>query len=266
MKEISIFNRIVRWTSEGFEIEADPRHVELILRSLDMDDAKGTTTPGIKIDESEHDIISLDKMESTAYRSLAARCNYLAADRIDIQYAVKELCREMSCPTSISWIKLKKLARYLKAHPRLVMKYKYKDNAGTLNVYSDTDFAGCLKTRRSTSGGCIMRGSHCIKSWATTQAIVALSSGEAEYYGLTKAACLGIGAISLCKDFHIVLKLIVYTDSSAAKGIVARRGLGKLRHLDVQVLWLQERESSVSTYKLRRYGAKITLETLVLNI
>ena len=86
-----------------------------------------------------------------------------------------------------------------------------------------------------------MRGSHCIKSWSTTQAIVALSSGEAEYYGLTKAACLGIGAISLCKDFHIVLKLIVYTDSSAAKGIVARRGLGKLRHLDVQVLWLQER-------------------------
>ena len=61
MKEISILNRIVRWTSEGFEIEADPRHVELILRSLDMDDAKGTTTPGSKIDESEHEIISWTK-------------------------------------------------------------------------------------------------------------------------------------------------------------------------------------------------------------
>ena len=241
MKEISILNRIVRWTSEGFEIEADPRHVELIFKSLEMTDAKGTTTPGIKIDDNEHEIIILDKIASTQYRSLAARCNYLAADRIDIQYAVKELCREMSSPTNVSWIKLKKLARYLQAHPRLVMKYKYQDNSGTLQVYSDTDFAGCLRTRRSTSGGCIMRGSHCIKSWSTTQAIVALSSGEAEYYGLTKAACLGIGAISLCKDFHIVLKLIVYTDSSAAKGIVARRGLGKLRHLDVQVLWLQER-------------------------
>ena len=49
-----------------------------------------------------------------------------------------------------------------------------------LTVWRDADFAGCIKTRRSTSGGLVMRGSHVIKSWSTNQSVVAPSSGEAE--------------------------------------------------------------------------------------
>ena len=47
-KEVRVLNRIVRWTSEGVEYEADPRHVEQIVRDLDLIGAKPVTTPGLK--------------------------------------------------------------------------------------------------------------------------------------------------------------------------------------------------------------------------
>ena len=105
----------------------------------------------------------------------------------------------------------------------------------------DTDHAGCLKTRRSTNGGALMHGKHTIKTWASTQSVIALSSGEAEYYGVVKGASALLGALSLAKDLGLQMKGRVHTDSSAAKGIASRRGLGKTRHIDTQYLWVQER-------------------------
>ena len=49
-----------------------------------------------------------------------------------------------------------------------------------IHVYTDTDWAGCINTRRSTQGGLALLGAHCIKSYSSTQACIALSSGEAE--------------------------------------------------------------------------------------
>ena len=117
----------------------------------------------------------------------------------------------------------------------------------------DTDHAGCLKTRRSTNGGALMHGLHTIKSWSSTQSVIALSSGEAEYYGVVKGASVLLGALSLCKDLGIEMKGRVHTDSSAAKGMASRRGLGKTRHIDTQYLWVQERLSSGS-FTLHKEG------------
>ena len=54
-----------------------------------------------------------------------ARANYLAADRPDIMYAVKGLCRGMAKPTRLYWHKLKRLGRCLVEHGRTVMKLKW---------------------------------------------------------------------------------------------------------------------------------------------
>ena len=62
---------------------------------------------------------------------------------------------------------------------RLVYRYPWQV-ASTLEYYSDTDWAGCPKSRKSTSGGCLMSGSHLLKSWSSTQPSISLSSGEAE--------------------------------------------------------------------------------------
>ena len=145
----------------------------------------------------------------------------------------------MSAPTDLSIAALKRMCRYLAGKPRLVYKYVYQ-RVSEISVYSDTDWAGCPRTRRSTSGGAILIGSHLIKSWSSTQPTVSLSSGEAEFYGLVKASGMGLGFQALMRDAGVDLPVTAYTDSSAAMGISARQGLGKLRHLDTHCLWIQQ--------------------------
>jgi hypothetical protein len=239
-KEATVLNRIVRWTEDGLEYEADPRQAEKLLRECGLEGASAVATPGVRPSAEQ---LSADKDLitglHTAFRGSAARGNYLANDRPDCQFAAKEICRWMSSPTDLSWQAMKRMARYLAGHPRLVVKYPWQQ-ADTVDIYSDTDWAGCPRTRKSTSGGCVMVGSHLLKSWSSTQASVALSSGEAEFYGVLRAAGVGLGFQSLMKDLSIPVKVRVWTDSSAAIGICARQGLGKLRHIDTHTLWVQQ--------------------------
>ena len=80
-----------------------------------------------------------------------------------------------------------------------------------------------------------------IKTWSSTQHIIALSSAEVEFYALLKCACQTIGTMNLALDFGIKLQASVRTDASAALAITQRQGLGKPRHIDVPLLWIQER-------------------------
>ena len=77
--------------------------------------------------------------------------------------------------------------------------------------------------------------------WCKTQAVVALSSAEAEFYGLVRASAETMGLISMYKDLGTHMSGLVLRDASAALAIVARRRLGKLRHLDRKYLWIQEK-------------------------
>ena len=86
-----------------------------------------------------------------------------------------------------------------------------------------------------------MMGTHVLKTWSTNQNVIALSSGEAELYAITKAACQTLGMISLARDFGEEFQSEVKCDANATLGIIHRRGLGKLRHINVPYLWLQEK-------------------------
>ena len=129
---------------------------------------KGVVTPGVKT--TTHQLAGekeLPEKEHTRFRGLAARANYLSADRPDIIFAAKEICRLMAKPTELAWAALKRLGRYLRAKPRLVFSMPFQA-ASAWDVYTDTDWAGCARTRKSTSGGCIMLGKHVIKFWSAT--------------------------------------------------------------------------------------------------
>ena len=197
--------------------------------------------------EYEDDKLDDDELmgpaETTQYRALSARGNFLALDRVDIIYAVKEISRKMSAPCKGDWARLERLAKYLLGKPRLVMRFDFVDDPSftqEARVFTDTDWAGCRRTRRSTTGGCIMWGPHLIRAWSTTQAVVALSSGEAELYGVIRASQEGLGFQSMLKDFGIKVPVSVAADASAALGVVRRKGLGKLRHIETNFLWVQD--------------------------
>ena len=197
----------------------------------------------------------MEGLEVTKYRAIAARANYLAADRPALQYAAKEVCRWMSAPTDVSRLALKRLGRYLLLHPRLVFRFDFQQ-ADRLETHSDTDWAGCLRTRKSTSGGCLLLGRHVLKTWSSTQTSVSLSSGEAEFYGVVRASGIAMGQQSLMRDLGYEMPLRVWTDSSAAMGVCHRQGLGKLRHINTQSLWVRAtvRSGLIELRKVKRRG------------
>ena len=125
--------------------------------------------------------------------------------------------------------------------PRLQYVYAWQNMPREISVYVDTDFAGCKETRRSTSGGTAMIGNCLIKHWSKTQSTISLSSGEAELHGIAQGCSQGLGLQSLLRDAGWHLPLHVHTDATAAIGIARRKGLGKIRHLDVTDLWIQDK-------------------------
>ena len=142
--------------------------------------------------------------------------------------------------------------RYLKDAARLVYDFKWQPECD-LDVYVDTDFAGCQTTRRSTSGGVALRGSHLVKHWSSTQKAVTLSSAEAELCGIVKGCTEALGIQSLGRDLGVSAKVRVHTDSAAAAGICRRSGIGRVRHLAVGQLWVQEglRRGDFQLFKVR---------------
>ena len=90
-----------------------------------------------------------------------------------------------------------------------------------------------------------MVGKHCIRAWCSTQGALALSSAEAEYYSMVEGVLRARGLQNIgreirmdCCDTCVVLE--VHVDSSAAKSFASKRGSGKMRHMEVRWLWLQE--------------------------
>ena len=174
------------------------------------------------------------------YRSAVARCNYLAADRFEIAFTTKELCRAMANPTEMDVKAMNRLIRFLKGLPRMVQRIPFEDRPPTVvEAFVDSDWAGCRKSRKSTSGGILYLGGVAVRAWSSNQNVIALSSGEAEYYAALKGASSALGFQSMLRDLGIHTSITLFTDSSAARGIIHRAGLGKLRHLETGYLWLQ---------------------------
>ena len=114
-KSIRMLNRCLSWGGRALFYESDPRHADIIVQALGMKvgEKRNVTTPGSKIEEMPDDV-PLGPGKAHQYRSLVARANFLALDRADVCFAVKERCRFMQSLTGRSWSALVKLAKYLK--------------------------------------------------------------------------------------------------------------------------------------------------------
>ena len=136
---------------ERWEIEADPRHVEILVSQMGLNnESKAVSTPGVMMTD-EDDGKELDAENRACYRSWTMRASYLSQDRCELQFAVKELARRMQQPNTKNMQAPKRLVRFLKGSPRC------------LDVFSDSDWARCTKTRRSTSSSYVMLGG--LKTW-----------------------------------------------------------------------------------------------------
>ena len=93
-----------------------------MLEGLKLDGGcNSAATPGLNpLREQLEKDASLPVGSHTEFRGFAARANYLSADRIDLQFSAKAICRFMSARTDTSMRALKRMGRYLLRHKRLV--------------------------------------------------------------------------------------------------------------------------------------------------
>ena len=85
-----------------------------------------------------------------------------------------------------------------------------------------------------------MVGKHLLRAWSSTQPSIAMSSAEAEYYAPVEGATRSLGLQSMMRELGLRKNIFVQTGSSAAKSFASQRGLGRMRHIEVKDLWLQE--------------------------
>jgi hypothetical protein len=257
-KEVKILNRTIRWCQDKIEYEADSRHAEVIIEVCEVKSGKVVRTPGVH--ESSNDAVKemeqhMKEGEKTRFRGVAARINYLAMDRSDLQFAAKDLCRKMANPEAKDWEKAQRIARYLKFRPRAVLEFPFEVRDKKVDGYADSDWAGEKPSMKSTSGGALKWGSSTLKSWSSTQTTIALSSAEAELYAMSKCAQQMASLMSIARDFGIELAAVVHSDATAALGIAYRRGLGgKTRHVKVQYLWIQDAVEN-KEFEIKKVGA-----------
>ena len=195
-KEIRVLGRVISYNGDGLQIEADPQHLETAASLLGLSGAKGVATPyaadepivsaamlkriRLHLEQGNPDEVFtedlLSDQDTRTYMSVAARLNYLGFDRPDIQFAVKELMRRMSQPTASDMAALKRVVRYLLTTPRYVSQIPWQDLPTVIRVFADANWAGCIRTRKSTLGGVVCFGYRPVKAWSKTMSIVALSS------------------------------------------------------------------------------------------
>ena len=107
----------------------------------------------MKLRKDEGDLLE----DSTTYRTLVGSLIYLTNTRPDLSYAVQQVSQFMASPRHLHLAAVKTIIRYVNGTLRRGLCYP----AGTstvLHAYSDADYAGCLDTRRSTTGWCMFLG------------------------------------------------------------------------------------------------------------
>ena len=150
-------------------------------RSTQLDN--GRLSRAFRVPRNVDMIVEINMVEGEAseYRAAAARLHDLALDRPDILFASKECSRRMSAPRHGDWVALQRVVRHLLGKPSLVWRFTWQGSPKVISAFCDSKWAGCHDTRKSTSGACIMNGSHLNRAHCRTQSSVALALGRPSF-------------------------------------------------------------------------------------
>ena len=142
------------------------------------------------------------EMENATYfRSLVGSLNYLSHTRPDISFSVGVISRFMPNPSKLHLGAAKRVLRYIAGTSEHGIWY-FKVTNFTLTGFTDSDYAGNIDDRKSTSGFLFNLGSGAISWSSKKQEVVALSTLEAEYIEATSAACQVVWLRRLVVDFN----------------------------------------------------------------
>jgi hypothetical protein len=179
----------------------------------------------------------------TEYRRLIGRLLYLTTTRPDITLATQQLSQFLNAPTTTHYNAACRVLRYLKANPGYGLLFPRNSEIQILG-YADADWAGCVDTRKSTSGYCFFIGSSLISWKAKKQQTVARSSSEAEYRALASAVCELQWLLYLLSDLNVKCSRppVLYCDSQSAIHIASNPVFHeRTKHLEIDCHLIREK-------------------------
>ena len=181
----------------------------------------------------------LEEVEGKLYQQDTDISIYVSSGRFDIQFCVKRLSQIMTKPRKLGNLRLARLARYLVGTQKLALRFDHQEYGGIVRIPVDSDWAGS-EEHCSTHAGLEFHGEHLVDSWVASDQVRALSSGEADLYGIVDGSARGIFTKHMYEEMGRTIDIDVETDSTAAIGMCSRTGVGKTRHIRVRWLWIQD--------------------------
>jgi hypothetical protein len=184
----------------------------------------------------------LDAEQASLYRRAIGQLMWTLSERPDISFPVKELARASHAPTRRHAAQLKRLLRYIRGTVNMEYVLEVKTDAPDYIIVGTVDASWAAGPgRKSTSGGVLQVQGFTVMHWSRTQNVIAQSSCEAELISMNMGGNEATFVQTLLSEIGIQMKIRLMADSSSAIAVTQRRGLGRLRHLQVKELWLQER-------------------------
>ncbi|XP_026379644.1 uncharacterized protein LOC113274481 [Papaver somniferum] len=174
-----------------------------LLEKTNMLDCKPCSIPvtsGVRL--SCHDSEPLT--DPSEYRSIVGGLQYLTHTRPDITFAVNNASQFMHSPTYEHMMVVKRILRYLKSSLGSGITITSGDIT-QISGYSDSDWAGCPDTRRSTTGFCVFLGSTLVYWQSKKQSTVSKSSIEAEYKDVSTLAFEVMWLAALLEELNIAV-------------------------------------------------------------
>jgi len=235
------------WSRELGTIElCQESFIDKLLIELDLD-ARSVSTPmdetaRLSLDDCSQDDRDKEFMAGKDFRHVVGGLMFLAnRTRPDILPAVNEVARYSAAPGPRHWVAVMRIVRYLKKTKTFVLAIE-KPGVWALTGYSDSDWAGCRKDRKSTSGFVFFLGTSLISCASRKQDSVTLSSTEAEYVALSEASQETVHLQRLVEEFQGSLPLVnLFVDNQGALKWVEGGGEHrKAKHVDVRYHYVRE--------------------------
>ena len=237
---------------ETIHVQQNPRHFEKLFEIVGIQSHMNRKkVPCHELMNEVDDSPQLEPCKASKYRSAVGVLLYLASDLVECAYTIRGLAQSMSCPTERAWTMLKHLCLYLISVRDHSLRLKVQldglwhsplvDGSPALEMFSDSDWATHKGHRKSVSSGIICFEGCLLLLTSRTQRIVALSSAEAEVHAAVSTTCDGL-LLRICLEFCMgeKIRLKIILDNSAAKQVLQRSGVGRIRHLSCRVLWIQQ--------------------------
>ncbi|CAL1362691.1 unnamed protein product [Linum trigynum] len=192
--------------------------------------------------------------DGSQYRSIVGSLIYLSATRPDISYAVQIVSQFMTAPCVDHLAAVHRILRYLQVTQDVGILFPSTGSA-EITAYSDSDYAGCIDTRRSTSGWCVKFSGAFISWRCKKQDKVSKSSTEAEYRAMSEVGSEMVWIRRLLSDFGVACPapMTLCVDNTSAIRIAANPVLhDRTKHIEIHVHYVRDlvRDGTISLHHL----------------